>query len=494
MLRLFRNSALTKIFMLLAVLLVLSVPLAQIGSLIEERGRSQEQAAVELAATYAGPQTLIGPLLAVPYVERWTTEEERPVKIKARERDDTEVEKTVLRLVRTSHARERVHIVFPTRLDVQGTLAPQERYRGIFTVPFYTLQARLAGSLPPFDPAAVPHAVKDSTLEFAAPVLALALGDVRGIEGAPQLVAAGEALRFGQRIPGASAEAWLAAGVHAPLSGAALQAFEKRQPLPFELRLGLIGQRQLAIAPVADETTAQLKSAWPHPSFGGRFLAANRVVSPEGFDARWAVSSLVSSARAQITGAESAGARERPASLDTFDVTLAQPLNVYAQSNRAIKYGALFVGLVLMTTFMFELLRSLRMHPVQYGLVGLSIALFFLLLLALSEKMDFWKAYAGGAAASVVLLSIYFSAVLRGWRRGAALGGFVALLYAALYGLLASENNALLLGSLLLFAMLAALMIATRRVDWYALGGSASAGVSTPSTTSGGSATAAAGA
>ncbi len=475
MLRLFRNSALSKILMLLAVLLVLCVPLSQIGSLIEERGNSQEQAATELAATYAGPQTVVGPLLVVPYVERWTTEEERPVKIKVKERDETEVEKTVLRMVRTSHARERAHIVFPTRLDVQGTLAPQERYRGIFTVPFYNLQARITGSLPPFDPAAVQRAVKDSTLEFGAPVLALALGDVRGIDGAPQLIAGSETLRFGQRIPGASAHAWLAAGVHAPLAGAALQAFDRRQPLPFDLRLGLVGQRQLAIAPVADETTAQLKSAWPHPSFGGRFLATNRVVGPAGFDARWAVSSLVTDARGQIVAAEQASEPERRGSLDTFDVTLAQPLNVYAQSNRAIKYGALFVGLVLMTTFMFELLRKLRMHPVQYGLVGLSIALFFLLLLALSEKMDFWKAYAGGAAASVALLSVYFSAVLQGWRRGAALGGFVGLLYAALYGLLASENNALLLGALLLFGMLATLMIATRRVDWYALGGGAAA-------------------
>ncbi|RZL67571.1 MAG: cell envelope integrity protein CreD, partial [Variovorax sp.] len=146
-----------------------------------------------------------------------------------------------------------------------------------------------------------------------------------------------------------------------------------------------------------------------------------------------------------------------------------EPLNVYAMSTRAVKYGALFVGLVLMAGFMFELFRKLRLHPVQYGLVGLSIALFFLLLVALSEKLLFWQAYAVAASASVLLLAVYFSAALQGWRRGVSFAAYVALLYGALYGLLASESNALLLGALLVFGMLAALMVATRKVDWYAL-------------------------
>jgi inner membrane protein len=150
-------------------------------------------------------------------------------------------------------------------------------------------------------------------------------------------------------------------------------------------------------------------------------------------------------------------------------VSLIEPLNVYALSSRAVKYGLLFVGLTLMAAFMFELFARLRLHAVQYGLVGLSITLFFLLLLALSEKIAFGLAYAAAAGASVLLLMVYFSAVLQGWRRGLGLAGYVAVLYAALYGLLSSEDNALLLGSLLLFGLLALLMIGTRRVDWYAL-------------------------
>lgn len=446
------NSALIKVLALLAVLAILTIPLAQIRSLIDERGHSQQQAAAELAETHAAAQTVIGPLLVVPYVERWFEDE----------RDNKGGVK------RVAQSREMTHYVFPVKLDIQGELSTQKRYRGIFTVLFYKLQARMQGRLPAFDPALLPRTQKDSKLEIGEPAIAMALGDVRGIEGTPVLDAAGERLRFAQRIPGAGTGSWLGRGVHAPLTGAALQAFGRGQPLDYDLTLGLIGQERLSIAPVADDTTAQLKSAWPHPSFGGRFLATERNVSAGGFDARWNISSLVSSARSQVLASLDAKA---PGDLDTFEVSLAQPLNVYAMSTRAVKYGALFVGLTLLAAFMFELLRKLRMHPVQYALVGLSIALFFLLLLALSEKMAFWLAYACAASASVLLLVVYFSAVLRGWGRGVSLGAYVGVLYAALYGLLSSESNALLLGSLLLFGVVSLLMIATRRLDWYSLGG-----------------------
>ena len=266
---------------------------------------------------------------------------------------------------------------------------------------------------------------------------------------------------------------WLATGVHAPLSGAALQAFNAGQALPFQLALQLTGQNQLSVVPLGDETSAHLTSPWPHPRFGGRFLATERTVTDSGFDARWRIAALTSQAREQVRASLTQRDERRTPSMDdveSFDVALAQPVNVYSMAERAAKYGALFVALVLMAVFMVELFKRLRLHPVQYALVGLAIAVFFLLLLALSEKLGFVWAYTAAAGASVALLVTYFSAVLGGLQRGAALGAYVALLYGALYGLLASESNALLLGSLLVFAMLAALMLATRHVDWWRLG------------------------
>lgn len=447
-----RNSVLFKIGVLVLLTLLLCIPLAEIGSLINERGGSRREAAEELGQTYAGPQTLVAPLLIVPYTERWSEEQRNSA---------GNVTGTV------GKTKALTHMVFPETLRIEGTMAPQQRYRGIFNVLFYTFNAGMEGRFAAFDPASIPRSETGSTIEAGTPYLALGVSDLRGLDGSPALTLAGERLRFMQRVPGlGKKDAWLAGGIHAPLAGGALKAWSAREALPFTLKLGLVGQETLSIAPIADDTTAHITSPWAAPSFGGRFLASERSVTPQGFDAHWRVSSLVSAAREQV---RSGVGGPQGNALETFDVTLAEPLNVYAMSTRAVKYGALFVGLVLMAGFMFELFRKLRLHPVQYGLVGLSIALFFLLLLALSEKLLFWQAYSVAATASVSLLAVYFSSVLGGWWRGASFAAFVALLYGALYGLLASESNALLLGALLVFGMLAVLMLATRKVDWYAL-------------------------
>ncbi|MDM0121491.1 cell envelope integrity protein CreD [Variovorax arabinosiphilus] len=475
MLQTLRNSIVIKVLGLILLTLLLCIPLDRIDALNRERGESQREAAAELASTYTGAQTVIGPVLAVPYVERWM-ETQRNSKGQV-----TGVE---------PRSEEGVHLVFPDTLHIEGALAPQQRYRGIFRIPFYTLDATLNGGFAAFDPDTVARSVSGSKLEFRTPYVVFNLSDLRGLDGSPALSIGGATLRFAQRMPGLSEQAF-GGGIHAPLEGTALSTWLAGKPLPFDMKLALVGQETLSIVPIANETTAHLQSPWAHPSFGGRFLASERRIDAQGFDARWRVSSLVTSARDQVraglldpaaTASSSATSQvdaARPASarrqamadgpLQTFDVSLAQPLNVYSMSTRAGKYGALFIALVLMAAFMFELFRTLRLHPVQYGLVGLSIALFFLLLLALSEKMAFAAAYASAAAASVLLLGVYFSAVLGGWRRGLSFAAFVAVLYGALYGLLASESNALLLGALLVFGMLALLMLATCRVDWYAL-------------------------
>lgn len=465
-----RDSLLAKTALLFVLWLVLCIPLSEILGLIRERGDSQRSAAEELAQTHVGAQTLAAPYLLVPYVERWR----EPV------RDDKgQITGEELR------QRQDVAIVFPKTQTMQGALATQERYRGIFKVPFYRLTAKVQGEIPPFDVDSLPHSVEGSQIEVGgeagAPVLVLSMSDLRGLEGAPQLEAAGQALTLERGLPRAAAQSALAAGsVQAALSGQALDTWQQGQALPYVLDMTLAGQSHLAVAPLGEDTTAQLSSAWPHPGFGGRFLAAERTVSDTGFEAHWRISSLTTQARAQLAAAlkqEKAANLER---LETFDVTLTQPVNVYSMSERAAKYGGLFIALVIMAAFMVELFKRLRLHPVQYGLVGLSIAVFFLLLLALSEKMAFAWAYAGAAAASVALLGLYFSAVLGGAQRGGALAAYVAVLYAALYGLLASENNALLLGALLVFAMLAALMLGTRHVDWWQLGGGKEQGIEPP--------------
>jgi inner membrane protein len=134
-----------------------------------------------------------------------------------------------------------------------------------------------------------------------------------------------------------------------------------------------------------------------------------------------------------------------------------------------VKYGVLVIAVPLGCFFLFEVLKRLRIHPAQYLLVGLALATFFLLLLSLSEHLPFAAAYAIAATACIALLGFYLGSVLGSARRGVSFATLLTALYGALYGLLISEDNALLLGSLLVFALIAAAMILTRRVDWYGL-------------------------
>lgn len=328
-----------KVILLAVLTWLAALPLSQISGLIDERGTSRQAAATELAARHAGPQVVTGPFLAIPYTERWSEVQlDEQGKVKRR----------------TEHSRQRVHLVFPERNDLRGKLDAQERYLGIFNILFYGLQGSMRGRFPAFDPGALPQHEKGSTVDAQQPVLAFATSDLRGLQGAPALVVAGAPARWQPRVPGVPDGSWLAQGIHAPLPEAALKAIAQRQPFDFQLDLRLVGQERLAIVPLADENTAHLASAWPHPSFGGKFLATRRTVGAQGFDADWAVSSLVSSARAQLRQAVGAGAANL-AGVETFDVSLIEPLNVHALSKRAVKYGLLFVALTFMAAFMFEL-------------------------------------------------------------------------------------------------------------------------------------------
>jgi inner membrane protein len=226
------------------------------------------------------------------------------------------------------------------------------------------------------------------------------------------------------------------------------------------LELNLAGTETLGIAPVGDSNHLDLRSGWRSPLFGGQFLPRTRDVGSEGFHAVWDVSSLASGTQVQLEA-------NPLKKLDAMNVSLTTLVDPYSLSNRAVKYGILFVLLTFGGFLMFEVMKELPIHPVQYLLVGFGLAIFFLLLVSFSEHMAFGFAYAVASIACIGLLTFYLSHVLRSLARGLSFGAMLTLLYSAIYGLLISEDNALVLGSLMLFCLLALVMFVTRKVDWY---------------------------
>jgi len=207
-----------------------------------------------------------------------------------------------------------------------------------------------------------------------------------------------------------------------------------------------------------------MRADWPHPSFQGRFLPARHAIAQDGFTAEWKVSRLAAQSPSQSGCPWPCGLAG-----EQIAVSFIEPASLYQQLERTSKYGFLFIGLTFAAFLLLELLRRLAMHPVQYTLVGLALAIFFLLLVALSEHVAFAAAYAIAAGACVGLVSAYLMRALASVRLGLAFGAALSALYAMLYALLKAEDYSLLGGSLLLFGLLAAVMLGTWRIDWYNL-------------------------
>jgi inner membrane protein len=341
--------------------------------------------------------------------------------------------------------------MFPSqRMEIGGELRVETLNRGLYRARLYHLAAQLQGSadIPPKLGLDGVHLVDAKAL------LVMGVADPRGIEDDPEVSINGKALCLKTGTAGALA----GQGVHIPLGEVNLDAGGSYE---FSLPLNLAGLSHLNIAPTANATRVKLKSAWPHPSFQGRFLPQTRTVGKEGFEAAWQVSHLARDFERTLKAPEGQGAQE------AIGISLIDPVNVYLKAERAVKYGILFVVLTFAAFFLTEIMRQLAIHPMQYLLVGLALAIFFLLLIALSEHIDFMLAYAISSAACVALIGIYLAGALGSRLRGVAFGAGIASLYGVLYGVLLSEDNALLMGTMMLFIALGTTMLATRKINWY---------------------------
>jgi inner membrane protein len=247
-----------------------------------------------------------------------------------------------------------------------------------------------------------------------------------------------------------------------------LTELAKTAAAAFEFRAVTAGSRDLSLLPLGSTTTLQMHSNWPHPSFHGAFLPAERTITASGFDARWQVLELNRSYRQAFSEEE---VDESVLQQSSFGVGLYQAVDVYQRSERAVKYALLFIALTFLTFFAWEQVTRNPLHPLQYLMIGLALSIFYLLLIALSEHISFAAAYLSAAVALVALIGVYVAGALRSSLRGGVAAVAMSGVYALLYALVLSEDYALLLGAIVLFVALAAVMLVTRRVDWYRLGG-----------------------
>ena len=421
-----KNPLLLKSLAVGALALVLLVPVTMIRDLVSERQRRAAEAVEGIAEGWGKRQVLAGPYLALPYERHWTEVKRETVDGKQRE---TRIERKEFQVLRVPAAT--------LEWTIDAGIA--EKARGLYKARLYGAKLQARGTLR----VPVPAANEDGTSRYkwGSPRLVLGISDPHGIRAAGAATIGGRPHPF---APGAG-DPSRSSGLHVLLPDA------KGGTTDFSLSLELAGSESLALMPLGADTTARMRADWPHPSFFGRFLPESHEIGPAGFSATWRVSRFAAQASEQLA------------------VSFLEPAGLYQQLERAAKYGFLFIGLTFAAFFLFELVRGLAIHPVQYGLVGLALAMFFLLLVSLSEHIAFPHAYAAAALACIALITTYLFWVLKEARTTLAFGAALSGVYGILYLLLKSEDYSLLGGSAFLFALLAAVMLATRRVDWYAL-------------------------
>lgn len=442
---LIRQGGALKLLLIGVLTLALLIPLAMVEGVIHERSFRHDAVLRDIAAQHGGEQRLIGPFLAVPYVSETVIDEV-----------DDDAGETKTRRLR----KPGVALVLPQELAVRGRLAHDVRRRGVYTAPVYAADIELDGGFAAPDLAGVvPDLV---SVDWTKAALVLGVGDLAGVTGASDIAVDGRTVAFESGPPAFAGGLFAkAAGgaIHAPLGLAA--GAEPR--FAFKAALGLNGSGGLFLTPVAGSSALSIVGDWPHPSFQGAPLPAERAVTAEGFSARWNVPALARGYGAVWHG-DQARRLLADAAAHAVGFRHARPDDFYVAATRAAKYGVLFTALTFLACFVLERFGGRALHPAQYGLVGLSLALFYLLLIALAERIGLTAAYGAAAAAIVAMNVCYVGAALRSLRRGAGAGLALALLYAAFYVMLASEDDALLIGSGLLLAGLALAMAATARL------------------------------
>lgn len=436
-----------KLLLVCLLALLMSIPALFVFALLSDRTHRAEQVTREVGDLSGGPQTFLGPVLAVPY----RIPPEPAAAGKAAEA-----------------AINDVLIVFPVEGSATANVDSEVRQRSLFKVPVYsadlTFNARfdLAG--------AASYAPQRAVLDWSRAELVVGASDARGAKA--DVVVSVD----GQRLLAAPAVNLGAAAISAPpepgepradsggLVFFGVPAAMARPEAKFDATASLkfTGAQRLAVLAFAKTTRFEATSDWADPSFDGGFLPTTRTITDKGFTAGWSVPFIA-------RGVAAGGGSQTIARLGqtALGVTFVEPANPYQSVARSLKYALMFVGLVFLAYFLFETMAKRRVHPAQYLLIGLAQIIFYLLLLSIAERIGFDGAFAISAGATVALISAYAGWVFESRRQGLIALVSFTLLYGLIYVLMRLEDFALLIGALTSFAAIAAVMYFTRRIDWY---------------------------
>jgi inner membrane protein len=424
-----RNSATLKIVAIGLLVLVLIIPTSMISSLMRERESRKDMVVQEINQKWGNSQTVTGPFLTVPFKSFYKDEKDK-VKFN----------------IRYFH-------VLPDSINITGQIDPTIRYRSLYEAVLYNTQIQMDGifSMPMLNQ----YNIDPANVLWEKAAFSIGITDMRGIRDNISITFNGNEYKAG---PGLKTTDIASSGVQSliPLS-------PTQKDSRFSLELNLNGSEQLRFIPMGETTRVNLESTWPSPSFNGAFLPVSRQVSNNGFSATWNILHLNRNFPQFWVG------NQYMVGESSFGLRLLITADIYQKSIRISKYAVMFIVFTFSAFFFSEVISRKRVHPIQYILIGLAIILFYVLLLSLSEHLNFDLAYILSAAAITTIITGYSRGILKSNYFALTVFGILIVLYAYLYIVLQLEDYALLMGGIGLFMVLTTVMYITRKIDWYSL-------------------------
>ncbi len=448
----------SKLFIIGFLLIVMTMALAMIGGLIEDRGDTKTKAIDEIHNTWGKSQVLQGPILTVPYIEySWVYKD---IKI-----NNSNKTKTIKEQKRTL---EYIHFL-PETLDIKGDITPSIRYRGIYEAVVYNSSLNISGTFAKID--MKEWQIPDKDIRYDLATVSFGISDLRGVEDRIKVVIDGTDNYFEPGIKLSQISTAIPSGV------STLVGINKnKHGFEFDFDIKLRGSGAIRFLPYGKSTVVHLNSNWDNPSFIGDFLPITRQIDKDGFKATWKVIDINRPYPQKFVGEDIQRLYDADMSdqkdnnygfVSAFGVDLQIPVDIYQKNYRAVEYGLLIIILTFITFFFVEVFRKRPIHPLQYILVGSSLVLFFGLLISLSEHIGFDMAYLVASVATILSVVLYSISVFRQRKAILSLFGILSLFYIFIYQLLQMQDYALILGMIMLFVVLAVVMYISRNIDWY---------------------------
>jgi inner membrane protein len=407
-----------------------------VKDLIWERELRQNNAIREVSSKWGEEQTIKGIVLTVPYYSYSKVYN-----------DDNKY-----RLVQT---KEYAHFL-PDELKIDGNIAPEVRYRGIYEVIVYNANINIVGkfNLPDFDE----WKIDEQNIIWEDAFVSLGLSDLRSLQENVTIKWNNKDYSFN---PGVETNDIIASGISTEIVVGQSDTISTK--CDFYLDLNFNGSNGINFIPLGKTTDVSINSNWKDPSFDGAFLPDERKIDKEGFTAKWNVLHLNRPYPQSFIGSMQ-GIHE-----SAFGVKLIMPVDEYQKSTRSAKYAVLFISLTFLIFFFVQILNRIRIHPIQYIIVGLALCVFYTLLIAISEHISFKISYLISSIAIIALITAYTKTIFKSNTLTKLMGLILVILYLFIYIIIQLQDYALLMGSIGLFIVLALVMYLSRKIDWYSI-------------------------